>query len=192
MSERAKSAYGDGREALLAAVVEIVGEFGLAGMSYRKVAARAGVANTLITHHFGTREVLLEAALVWATERTLDLVDMAAEGTYGKAFARNFVSMIDAHPHLQFFQYEMLLAARQQSELRIGIEGLYDRYMMVMGQGFARRGFEQPELLARVIFAATDGLVMQQLSFGKKAEIERSFILLGEMLEAMPRVATKR
>lgn len=173
----------------MAAVVDVVGELGLAGLTYRKVAERAGVANTLITHHFGSREALLGAALVWATERTLDLVDMAAEGTYSEDFAHRFVAMIGKHPHLQLFQYEVLLAARHQSDLRAGIEGLYDQYMAVMSQGFARRGFAQPDLLARVVFAATDGLVMQQLSFGNEQEVERGFIMLGQMLEGMPRVA---
>ena len=43
--------YGAGREALLKAVVDVVAEEGLDGLSYKKVAERAGVNNTLIFHN---------------------------------------------------------------------------------------------------------------------------------------------
>jgi AcrR family transcriptional regulator len=181
-----KRKYGDGREALLAAVVDVVAEAGLAGMSYRKVAERAGVANTLITHHFGTREALLEAAMEWATQQTLDLVDMASDAAYDEHFAIDFVSKIAEEPQLQFFQYEMVLAARHQPQMKATVERLYGHYMDVMSQGFARRGFPQPDLLARVLFAATDGLVIQQLTYAGKKDIEQAFILLGQMLRGLP------
>ena len=42
---------GDGREALLAAVVQVVGESGLVGLTNRKVGSVAGVDNSLITYY---------------------------------------------------------------------------------------------------------------------------------------------
>ncbi|WP_372463683.1 hypothetical protein [Arthrobacter hankyongi] len=60
--------------------------------------------------------------------------------------------------------------------------------MDAIARGFARRGFPQPDLLARVFFAATDGLVMQQLTFSKREEIERAFILPGQVLHHLPRI----
>lgn len=184
---QAKPIHGDGKEALLAAVVDVVGELGLRALTYRKVAERAGVANTLITHHFGSREALLAAALVWATEQTLGLADISDEGTFGEDFADRFVDLVSANANLQFFQYEMLLAARQQSEARRRMEGLYAKYMDALASGFARRGFQDPELLGRVFFAAMDGLVMQQLTFGNEHEIRRGFIMLGRLLASTPR-----
>ena len=44
--------YGNGREALLAAVVKVVGESGLVGLTNRKVGSAAGVDNSLITYYF--------------------------------------------------------------------------------------------------------------------------------------------
>lgn len=181
-----KKRYGDGREALLAAAVDVVYKHGLAGMTYRKVAEEAGVANTLITHHFGTREAFLEAAMEWATEQTLALTDMAAEAAYGKQFAVEFVRQVAAEPQLQFFQYEMVLWARHQPQMRATVERLYGHYMQVISLGFERRGFARPDLLARLYFAATDGLVMQQLTFAARKDVEEAFLLLGQMLENMP------
>lgn len=51
--------YGNGREALLAAVVKVVGESGLVGLTNRKVGSAAGVDNSLITYYFGSRDGLL-------------------------------------------------------------------------------------------------------------------------------------
>lgn len=102
----------------MAAVVDVVAEAGLSGMTYRKVAEKTGVANTLITHHFGTREALLEAAMEWATQQTPDLIDMASDATFDEQFAVEFVAKIAGEPQLQFFQYEMVLAARHQPQMR--------------------------------------------------------------------------
>ena len=54
------------RVALLAAVVQVVGESGLVGLTNRKVGSVAGVDNSLITYYFGSRDGLLEAATEWA------------------------------------------------------------------------------------------------------------------------------
>lgn len=81
------------------------------------------------------------------------------------------MTKIAGEPQLQFFQYEMVLAARHQPRMRATVDRLYGHFMDAIVLGFARRGFPQPDLLARVFFAATDGLVMQQLTFSKREEI---------------------
>lgn len=48
-----------GRDRILAAAVEIVGRAGEAGLRFVDVAEQAGVAISAITHHFATREGLL-------------------------------------------------------------------------------------------------------------------------------------
>lgn len=179
--------YGDGRDALVAAVVEVVAEMGLSGMTFRKVAARAGVANTLITHYFGSRNALLNAALEWTAKETLDLIDMSAPDAFSDDFSIRFVAAIDSRPELQFFQYEMLLAARHQPEIRKTIEHHYENYIETLARGFKERGFVNSQVLARVFFAATDGLVMQQLSFDRKSIVAQGFELLGSLLESAPR-----
>src|SRR3712207_5466329 len=65
--------HGQGREALLRATVHVVAREGLRGLTYRAVAEEAGVANTLVAHHFGTRDALLQAALEWAAELSIGI-----------------------------------------------------------------------------------------------------------------------
>ena len=51
--------YGGGRDLLVESTVQVVAERGLRGLTFRAVAERAGVNNSLVAHHFGTREALL-------------------------------------------------------------------------------------------------------------------------------------
>lgn len=85
---------GDGREALLAAVVQVVGESGLVGLTNRKVGSVAGVDNSLITYYFGSRDGLLEAATEWATDRSLKHLSILPEARLGESFAEAVVNLV--------------------------------------------------------------------------------------------------
>ncbi len=61
--QREAPRYGEGRSALLAAAVHVGATRGLRHLTYRSVAAEAGVAPGLVAHHFGTRDALIEEAL---------------------------------------------------------------------------------------------------------------------------------
>ena len=50
------------KDRLLDAAIQIAGREGLSAVTYRAVAARAGVTHGLVRHHFGTREQLLNEA----------------------------------------------------------------------------------------------------------------------------------
>jgi AcrR family transcriptional regulator len=48
------------RRAIIEATVEIIGEVGLDGLSFRAVAARLGGSSTLVTHYYSSRQALLD------------------------------------------------------------------------------------------------------------------------------------
>jgi len=48
---------------ILAAAFECFCEFGYEKSSMKRIAARAGVSQPLLHHHFGTKEQLVEAAI---------------------------------------------------------------------------------------------------------------------------------
>jgi AcrR family transcriptional regulator len=50
---RTRPARGDGRRALLEAVVRVVARHGLDALTYRAVAKEAGVTHGLVSYHFG-------------------------------------------------------------------------------------------------------------------------------------------
>lgn len=98
--------HGDLRPALVAAAVEVVGEGGVAAMSVREVARRAGVTHASATYHFGDRAGLLTAVAVDGYRRLgRALADAeAASGSFlevGVAYVR-FALAHPAHFEVMF------------------------------------------------------------------------------------------
>lgn len=177
--------YGSGRDLLVATTVAIVAEKGLRGMTFRAVADRAGVNNSLIAHHFGDRESLLAAALEWSVERSIDstgLLDLATSG----AFADGLLDSVAERPELQAFQYEMILESRRNSRYQPYVSRLYTRYHEVVSVSLGHHGIDDPSgSLARSTFATLDGIVLQFMA-GVDTELLRAALhrlweeLLGE------------
>lgn len=179
--EQSTEQQADGRTRLLAATVKVVSQLGLRGMTFRAVAAEAKVNNTLITYHFGSRNALLIAAMDWAVERTSAQTSAAAAITRPDSFAAEITQMVLQDPDLQVFQYEMLFESRRVPEIRESVSALYERYITQIARALTERGYEQAERRARVVFAALDGLVLQQLTIASAAEISECLSLVGEM-----------
>ncbi|MFE4541161.1 TetR/AcrR family transcriptional regulator [Arthrobacter sp. NPDC056727] len=175
--------YGDGRDALMAAVVDVVAEKGLRGLTYRSVAGRAGVNHTLITHHFGSIEGLLAATLEWAVQRSIDETGLARVADFDEQFADALLDSVSAEPELQLFQFEMLLEARRQPELRALLDRLYGNYISTVESALRARSLDTDEELSRAVFAALDGLMLQFLTFGNPAKIRAAVIQVGRLLE---------
>ena len=175
--------YGDGRDALLAAVVDVVAEKGLRGVTYRSVAGRAGVNHTLITHHFGSIEGLLAATLEWAVQRSIDETGLARVADFDEQFADALLESVSSEPELQLFQFEMLLEARRKPELRALLDRLYDNYISTVEAALRARSLDTDEELSRAVFAALDGLMLQFLTFGNPAKIRAAVIQVGRLLE---------
>lgn len=162
--------YGEGREALLAATVTVTARKGLRGLTFRAVAEAAGVSNSLIAHYFGTRDELLSAALVWSAERSIDAADLSQYSSDIDAFRTALVENILAEPEIHAFQFEMLLEASRQPQLRDTARTLYERYVGAVAEGRAAAGLNPNPELSRAIFAALDGLMIQYLSRAISAE----------------------
>ncbi|MET3934254.1 TetR family transcriptional regulator [Arthrobacter sp. OAP107] len=175
--------YGDGRDALLAAVIDVVAEKGLRGVTYRSVAARAGVNHTLITHHFGSIEGLLAATLEWAVQRSIEETGLARVADFDEKFADALLASVSSEPELQLFQFEMLLEARRKPELKALLDRLYDNYISTVETALRGRSLDTDDELSRAIFAALDGLMLQFLTFGNPAKIRSAVIQVGRLLE---------
>jgi AcrR family transcriptional regulator len=180
--------YGEGREALLRATVAVVADCGLHGLTFRAVAERAGVNNTLIIHHFGTKDALLHEAVAWATARAIGLSELSVLEDIDADFAQTVVDMVAQDPQLQLFQYEFVLEARRRPDLRDEAIALYEGYIDALEQSLTRRGHTETRTLARAIFAALDGLVLQQLTVADPEEVRGAIIRIGKLLEANERV----
>lgn len=175
--------YGAGRAALIRAAIDVVAEEGLDAFSYRKVAQRARVNNTLISHHFGSKEALLEAATVWAVQRSQELADLTIASSLDSGFAQTLTKVVSDDPNLQIFQYYMILAARRSPELERISRNLYESYIGLVEHMLNHYGHRPDRAACRAIFAALDGLVLQQLTVADRSEIEGAIIRLGELID---------
>lgn len=157
-------AYGAGRDLLIAATVQVVADKGLRGLTFRAVADHARVNNSLVAHHFGTREALMSAALEWTVERSIETTRLP-DLTSPEAFTDALLESITAEPELQAFQYEMILEARRNPVFADPVARLYQRYQDVVSQSLSDAGLTgDVAAAARQVFASLDGLVLQYLA----------------------------
>lgn len=177
------SKYGTGKEALLRAAVAVVAAKGLRGLTYRSVAEAAGVNNTLVAHHFGSRDALIAAALDWATEQSISASRLREAAALGHSFTESLLELLLAEPELQVFQYEMILEARRRPELAEAVSALYEDYVSALAEGLSSSGLtHNVQVVARTLFAALDGLVLQYLAGVDRALIAASLEEVHEVL----------
>ena len=184
-TKNAKPSYGEGREALLDAAIRVIAKSGLRGLTVRGVGAEAGVTHGLVRHHFGTRDALIEATLVHATRRSIATSSLEP----GTGAIRDMASQLGAitaeESELQAFQFELLLEARRRPELMPHLRRIYQEYMDATARELARAGLGDDPDLARAVFAALDGLVLQQVTFGSAADTDRALERLHELVRAL-------
>ncbi len=158
---------GSGREALLEATITVVANKGMRGLTFRAVAEEAKVNNSLIAHHFGTRDGLIEAAFDWAIETSIQDSGIESFANDRDAFTETLLKLLstDAEQKHEVFQYEMLLESRRNPELAPKVLGLYRRFSIALAKSLAEAQAERfNEDRAAYTFAALDGLVIQRLA----------------------------
>lgn len=182
MSEQSKPAVkrgpgdGSGRDALLVATIEVVGQKGLRGLTFRAVGEAAGVNNSLIAHYFGTRDALIEAAFDRAVHESIDISHLDEFPNSREGFIDSLITMLAANSAREIFVYEMVLAAHRRPEIAERVSQLYDDYVTTLSNSLrAALGSHFSPERARYAFAALDGLVLQRLA-GVPLETIRSTI----------------
>lgn len=165
MTSRPRRTHGTGREAILEASVLVVAELGLRGLTFRAVAQRANVNNSLIAHYFGSRENLILAALEWAVERSIEGTHLAESVSSPDDFGEQLSESLEHEAELQAYQYEMILEARRSPELRPAIRKLYEQYETALEESLRDFGIDTIDAdTKRALFGAVDGLVLQRIS----------------------------
>jgi AcrR family transcriptional regulator len=166
----------DTREALLSAAKQLVVERGYAGATVRELAAAADANIAAVNYHFGTREKLLNAAILELFAEWVERVgenwpsDPDAEPL--QQLAARARPMIKGIPAMQpFFAagMEALLQSRRSPELHEQMVAHYANLRRIAMQGMmsTERGREMPpralEVVASFMLAVADGLQVQAL-----------------------------
>jgi AcrR family transcriptional regulator len=177
--------YGGGRQALLDAAIRVVAAQGLRGLTLRAVAAEAGVTHGLVRHHFGTREGLIEETVLHSAHLSIDASSLEPGTGALHDMASGLGGTIDDQVELQAFQFELLLEARRRPELLPHVRRIYDEYVDATRRELERAGFLDDPDLARVTFAALDGLALQQVAFGGADRTDGAVARLHEVLATL-------
>ena len=72
--------YGTGRQEVLEAAIHVVATQGLRGLTFRSVAAEAGVTHGAVQYHFGGWDNLVAEALGFAVKRSIDTAGLKPAG----------------------------------------------------------------------------------------------------------------
>lgn len=178
--------YRHGREALLDAAAQVIAARGFRGLTYRAVAEQAGVTHGLVGYHFGSRDRLIHETIQHVSEAAITDSGIAPDNGRLEAFAANLSRLVSTAPDGQAVQFELALEARRHAELLPEIRALYVRYIELVDETLAGFGLDTQDdpALARLVFAAIDGLTLQQLIFDRPAETDEAIALLRRMIVA--------
>ena len=147
------------REAILAAAKEAFGTQGYAATSLRGVARGAGVDPSLVTHFFGSKDGLFEAALALPMDpQTLvDGLLAGARGTLGERIVRTFLLVWDSTPG----QGPMLAMLRSAVSHEDSADKLRELLLRVILRPIAHgAGAGDPDRRAALLASQVVGLAM--------------------------------
>lgn len=173
--------YGTGKEALIRAAIHTVAQTGLRRLTYRSVAAEAGVAHGLVVHHFGSIENLLREALMFTVERSLALTSFDPLVDSIDDFADGIPELAGADADAERFQYELVLESRRNPDLLPAVETYNERYRAAIGRQLAHFGLHD-DALGDLVWASLDGIVFQHLASGDAETTRRSLESLRALL----------
>ncbi|MGV1049393.1 MAG: TetR/AcrR family transcriptional regulator [Solirubrobacterales bacterium] len=177
-------ARGQGREAICQALVRVVAREGFDGVTFRSVAAEAGVTHGLVSYHFGSREQMINETLEWAIRDTIELSRLKSGDDSLESFAAHLASAVEGNPNEAVFQYELLLRARRSHALLDDMRKGYDAYIDAVADSLEAAGIED-DAVSRLVFAALDGLALQQLLYGDKEQTEAAIAALRHLLSLL-------
>jgi AcrR family transcriptional regulator len=149
------------------------------------VADEAGVTYGLVSHHFGSRDALVQETLEYVFRASIALSFLQRRASGVDDFGRGLAEAVAATEDQQVFEYEMGLEARRRPEMLAELRAVYDEYVTLVEGQLRAIGVDRERSFARLIFAALDGLVLQQVFFGRPDETDAGIEELRSVLELL-------
>jgi AcrR family transcriptional regulator len=175
--------YGDGKTALLNAVSAVVARSGLRGLTYRAVAAEAGVSHGSVTLHFGSRDAMIEEAYAQAIANSISRSSLEPGTGDISDFVGELAQSVEDDPDAEVLQWELALESLRSAGLAPQMRRMYASYTEAAARELERMGFGDDPVLARFVAGALDGLVFQQtVGLRTRDETEQEIQRLRELL----------
>ena len=158
--------YGGGHSAVIAAAIRLVGREGLARLSFRTLAAEAGVSVGAVRHSFPTIDDVLRAALQDCLESYVASIDTITdiESLFRLTMAREDRSTRSA------FEVRVMLEAQHRPGLAEIATQYYDNFARVMRGLLSDSTLPADDAFLDFLSLVADGLIYQRVVFGSQDE----------------------
>jgi len=179
---------------LLEATLRVIGRVGIEAVTHRAVASEAGVSVGAITHHFASRDLLVEAALGFAVACELERVQTFARKIQPKLFDRVawiealvawYARELDDDPETHIACFEAFLRGAREPRHRALVRDWFSAYHQTAELALRAAGSQQPREHAQIFVSALTGLVLQQLALRRPRFRSRTAPLLGGLVTAL-------
>lgn len=167
----------DTRQAIIGAVLSIIGQDGVAGLTNRRIAKEAGVSLGSVTYHFATQhELLRESLLHFVTEETERFTRLADQGEadgLGLAEAAAVVGQVAGGTEFDsrhIAPFELYIQAGRDERLRAAAAECFAAYDRLTAQILTGLGIPEAEQVAGTVVALVFGLQLRRLATGSSAE----------------------
>ena len=162
---------------VMEATLRIVGRKGIDGVTHRAVAAEAGMSLGAVTHHFQTRDVLVDAALRFALTREVGRLRALSLSLQSKAFEVEawieslvgwYSSELRTQPETHIACYEAFMAAARSERHRPIVVEWFETWRKSAELALRAAGSSEPRRHAELFVSALTGIVLQQLAVPRR------------------------
>ncbi|NUT49433.1 MAG: TetR family transcriptional regulator [Saccharothrix sp.] len=164
------------RQRIIEAVLRIIGDDGVAGVTNRRIAQEAGVSLGSVTYHFATQQDLLRESLRhFVTEETKRFGDLARD----EVACSDLTQVVDIVGQVadttgtdseRIAPYELYLHAGRDPELRAAAAECFAAYDKLAETMLASIGVRDADRVAGVVVGLVMGLKLRALATGGDAD----------------------
>jgi DNA-binding transcriptional regulator YbjK len=167
------------RDLLLRAVIDLVAESGVRGVTHRSVAARAGLPPATTTYYFASIDDLINEALALHVDERADEVerlaaDAAGGGRSPAQVAERFATDLAARSVAALtVQFELYLEAGRSAAMREPARAALERFSRIAADALEQLGVRDPDDAAVALLALIDGFALHRIARPRHPAAER-------------------
>jgi TetR/AcrR family transcriptional regulator, regulator of biofilm formation and stress response len=194
MTGKTNREAGERERPLMEATLRIIGRKGVDGVTHRAVAAEAGMSLGAVTHHFKTRDVLVDAALAFALAREVGRLRALAFSLQNRVFDVDqwidgltgwYSQELKAQPEIHIACYEAFLAASRTARHRPIVMEWFETWRQSAELALKVAGSAKPRDHADLFVSALIGILLQQLAAPRRSFQKEAKVALSELVRSL-------
>ncbi len=181
------------RDRILRAVLDLIAEHGIGGLSHRQIAAQAGVSLGTLSYHFPDRVGLLRESLRLFASDEVARIEAVGHGLrsgehgledLGGLVVRAMAGAADV-THV-VAQFELYLHVTRDADLRDAVIECQRAYDTLAEEALRLIGVHDPAGIAPLVVSMVDGLALRRVLTGEEssAMLTRAFLLIAAGAQA--------